>query len=61
MIVPRADFDSEIMQSHTCEKNILHAVVSFEPALVFDSAHDFRTSHGIYAHPDGGNLSVVFL
>ena len=62
MIVPGVDFNSEIMQGHTCRKNILHKVVSPEPALVFDDAHDFRASYGMfYAHPDGGNLSVVFL
>lgn len=62
MIVPRVDFNSEIMQCHTCGKDVFYKVVCPEPALVFDDAHDFRASYGMfYTHPDGGNFLVVFL
>ena len=54
MIVPRVDFNSEIMQCHTCGKDVFYKVVCPEPALVFDDAHDFRASYGMfYTHPDG--------
>lgn len=62
MIVPRVDFNSKIMQCHTCGKDVFYKVVCPEPALVFDDAHDFRASYGMfYTHPDGGNFLVVFL
>ena len=62
MIVPRVDFNSEIMQCHTCGKDVFYKVVCPEPALVFDDAHDFRASYDMfYTHPDGGNFLVVFL
>ena len=62
MIVPRVDFNSEIMQCHTCGKDVFYKVVRPEPALVFDDAHDFRASYDMfYTHPDGGNFLVVFL
>lgn len=62
MIVSRVNFNSEIMQGHTCGKDILHKVVRPKPALVFDDAHDFRASYGmLYAHLDGGNFPVIFL
>lgn len=61
MIVPRVDFDSEIMQSHTCGKNILNKIVSSKPAFVFDDAHDLCASYDMfYTYPDGGNFPVVF-
>ncbi len=61
MIVPSVDFDSEIMQSQTCGKNILHKAVCPEPALVLDDAHDLCASCDMfYTYPDGGNFPVVF-
>ena len=62
MIVPRVGFNSEIMQCHTCGKNVFHKVVCPEPALIFDDAHDLRASYGmLYTHPGCGNFLVVFL
>ena len=62
MIVPRFDFNSEIMQGHARGKNVFHKVVCPEPALIFDDAHDLRASYGMfYARPDGGYLPVTWL